>query len=977
MKRILLVIFTLISLNAFSQLQVKEGSFRYVPGGVIDNKLEYTDGNDLPMALIKISTENIPEQERMRLVFVGNRATQIIKKPKTGSMWIYISAEAATFIDIRHPDYGTYKYLLPEELCDYCVYEMVLQYVPVSSVSENAYLIIKTDQSDAEIFIDNEYVGKQFVHKQFAVGSTHTWKVKCDLFHTESGSLTITNEEKVLDLTLVPEYGFVYITTGKETGAKVYIDENLVGETPYKSDKMSIGKYKVKVVKDLFKTSERTVTVYDKETTRADIDMLSVFVDVTVSVADNSSEVYIDDEFKSKGKWTGKLIEGSHVVEVRKANHRTEQKTIELVAGKKKIVQFGTPVAINGMLNVNSSPSGATVYIDEKNYGQTPIFIDPILIGTHTLKLEKQGCATMTKTITIKEGETLNLNEKLQSGKDVVVKTEKDGDKVYVDGKYVGLSPVKVNMSYDYHDLRIERDGKTLLKKINLSNVNENVNVVDVKWNEYNGHEYVDLGLSVMWATCNVGANIPEESGGYYAWGETETKEEYSKENSKTCGEKMTDISGNAQYDAATANWGGIWRMPTRTEKIELYAKCNWEEVFLNDVKGYKVTGPNGNSIFIPKTGYISGRYVQGRNILFWTSTTDDDSFIEGAYVLNKDSYVDKENREYGIPVRPVIDVCGSIEVKNVPEGADVYINGKHYGTTPLLIPKIKTGEYVLKLMKIGFPTKTKSITVKRDECSTIEQVHDWQYYKEITINTNYNGAKVYVDGSYAGNSPLKILLSYGTHVVKIDHKEGLVTQNILVDQHCSGVVNMELIPRKTNGHQFVDLGLSVKWATCNVGANAPEQYGDYFAWGETMPKRRYTEKNSLTYGKTMGDISGHVNYDAATANWGGDWRMPTKEEMQELLDNCKWEESELNGVEGYKVTGPNGNSIFLPGGGSISYGKGKKNYGITFNRTEYWTSTPNSPGYGHAYHMYYPLMGQKVTRGYRENGLSIRAVMN
>ena len=159
MKRILLVLFTLISLNAFSQLQVKEGSFKYVPGGVIDNKAEYTDGNDLPMALIKISTENIPEQERMRLVFVGNRATQIIKKPRTGSMWIYISAEAATFIDIRHPDYGTYKYYLPEELCDYCVYEMVLQYVN-NNASSNTYISVDTEPSGADIYIDGKHYGK-------------------------------------------------------------------------------------------------------------------------------------------------------------------------------------------------------------------------------------------------------------------------------------------------------------------------------------------------------------------------------------------------------------------------------------------------------------------------------------------------------------------------------------------------------------------------------------------------------------------------------------------------------------------------------------------------------------------------------------------------------------------------------------------------------------------------------------------------
>ena len=119
MKKILLLIFALISFNAFSQLQVKEGSFKYVPGGVIENKVEYTDGNEMPMALIKISTENINEQERLRLKFTGNRETQFIKKPKTGQMWLYLSAEAATFINIMHPDYGTCKYYLPEELCDY------------------------------------------------------------------------------------------------------------------------------------------------------------------------------------------------------------------------------------------------------------------------------------------------------------------------------------------------------------------------------------------------------------------------------------------------------------------------------------------------------------------------------------------------------------------------------------------------------------------------------------------------------------------------------------------------------------------------------------------------------------------------------------------------------------------------------------------------------------------------------------------
>lgn len=205
MKKFLLVIFALISLNAFSQINVKEGSFHKIDGYLMLDKEDHRDINWKPMALIKLTAEGMKAEERARLIFNGNLETYFDVVQMEAETYLYISAQAATFIEIKHPDFGKTEYWFPEDLCDFCGYEMVVQYVPVSSVSENTYLIIKTDQSDAEIFIDNEYVGKQFVHKQFAVGSTHTWEVKCDLFHTESGSLTITNEEKVLDLTLVPE----------------------------------------------------------------------------------------------------------------------------------------------------------------------------------------------------------------------------------------------------------------------------------------------------------------------------------------------------------------------------------------------------------------------------------------------------------------------------------------------------------------------------------------------------------------------------------------------------------------------------------------------------------------------------------------------------------------------------------------------------------------------------------------------------
>ena len=455
-------------MNSFAQLQVKEGSFKYVPGGVIDNKEEYTDGNDLPMALIKISTENIPEQERMRLVFVGNRATQIIKKPRTGSMWIYISADAATFIDIRHPDYGTYKYYLPEELCDYCVYEMVLQYVEMQNASEQNYLIVKSDQANAKIYIDEEYVGNQFAHKQFLVGSTHKWKMECDLYRTESGSVTITNEENVVDITMLPEFGYLNVTTSPENGAKVYINDNMVGTTPYKSDKLSIGDYTIKVVKDKFKTTEQNVVVKDKETSNVNIKMLSVFVDVIIRT-DLNSDIYVDGKRKSKGSWTGEILEGTHVFEARKENHRTTQKTVEIVAGNNQTIKLDSPEAINGSLEISSNPSGADIYVDGKHCGKTPNYISEILIGKHELKLTKQGCASVTKTIIIKEGETLSVNEKLQTGKKINISTDQSGDKIYVDGNYLGISPITTNLSYENHEIKAERNGKTVSKTISVA----------------------------------------------------------------------------------------------------------------------------------------------------------------------------------------------------------------------------------------------------------------------------------------------------------------------------------------------------------------------------------------------------------------------------------------------------------------------------------------------------------------------------
>ena len=174
------------------------------------------------------------------------------------------------------------------------------------------------------------------------------------------------------------------------------------------------------------------------------------------------------------------------------------------------------------------------------------------------------------------------------------------------------------------------------------------------------------------------------------------------------------------------------------------------------------------------------------------------------------------------------------------------------------------------------------------------------------------------------------------------------------------------------DGHFWVDLGLpsGLKWATCNVGATSPEAYGDYFAWGETTTKAEYTLVNCKTYDKTMNDISGNAQYDAARANWGGDWRMPTYDELKELITKCTWTWTTQNGVNGYKVTGPSGASIFLPAAG-YRYGTSLNHAGY---RGYYWSSTPNNNNY--ANYLYFNSSNHYVGYDYRNRGRTVRPVI-
>ena len=278
------------------------------------------------------------------------------------------------------------------------------------------------------------------------------------------------------------------------------------------------------------------------------------------------------------------------------------------------------------------------------------------------------------------------------------VPTRTDGKEFlyYLDGKRVDRATIE-NLSYsDIKSHTLVRDkaavdlygpeaeNGVLVYETNSGSAGDsNTNPSAVSNNEKTTHDYVDLGLSVKWATCNVGADKPEDNGNLYAWGETEVKEQYtvrtSKWGSMPFSLKKYNINSeqgtvdnkttlDLEDDVAHVTWGGNWRMPTREEMDELHDNCTWEWTTLNGVNGYRVTskkqGYTNRSIFLPAAGYkANGRYQYGSNGNYWSRSLMTDPYGDGSVICgtaacirfnNNQAIVGWQFRMTGLSVRPV-----------------------------------------------------------------------------------------------------------------------------------------------------------------------------------------------------------------------------------------------------------------------------------------------------------------------------------
>lgn len=280
---------------------------------------------------------------------------------------------------------------------------------------------------------------------------------------------------------------------------------------------------------------------------------------------------------------------------------------------------------------------------------------------------------------------------------------------------------------------------------------------------------------------------------------------------------------------------------------------------------------------------------------------------------------------------------------------------------------KLKNFILPLMILMVGSVCITSFYSCNEEETPVaIETLEAIQQGKTIQLSWIFSGGSVYYDilrnDEYICGCGFDGYCTWGEagENIFIDENPvvGLNTYEIRTKEGVTASISYEFVEENAsdNDHAYVDLGLSVKWATCNIGASRPEEYGSYFSWGEIEPKdvNQYNwggykwcsgAENSLTkyntnsyYGTVDNKKRLDKEDDAAYVTLGGNWRMPTKEELDELVNNCTWIATTQNGTDGYNVVGSNGNSVFLPAAGMI-YESGPANSGWA---GAYWTSSLN-----------------------------------
>ena len=273
------------------------------------------------------------------------------------------------------------------------------------------FVIFEVNPKNASVIID----GKDEFPDQYGIvqltknNGTYSYIVSAKDYHTERGEFTVSGSKVEKSVSLRPAFGWVKVWgQGELQGANVYVDGEYIGKAPILSDKLSSGSHTIRIAKNLYKAREERIVIEDNKTLDYAPKLEADFARVTISAGEDCN-IYINDKHQGKSPWRGELASGTYVFEARKNGHRSTSisKTISSTPSEQSY-ELPAPTPILGSIIVKSTPAMATVYIDNKQVGKTPLVQD-ILIGSHDITVRKEGFRDQIKNIVVSESKTTEV----------------------------------------------------------------------------------------------------------------------------------------------------------------------------------------------------------------------------------------------------------------------------------------------------------------------------------------------------------------------------------------------------------------------------------------------------------------------------------------------------------------------------------------------------------------------------------------
>ncbi|MDY5125940.1 MAG: SUMF1/EgtB/PvdO family nonheme iron enzyme [Prevotella sp.] len=386
---------------------------------------------------------------------------------KTAEVWVYVPAGVKR-ISIRHPQLGSLiNYYFPIEIQGARTYRMYLTTGQVQTIVHNAitqqYVMFSVTPPDALVELDGNFLDVKdgTATKRMAFG-TYNYTVQAPLYHSVSDTVVVCDPKNkhVKTITLAPAFGYISVPANATlSGAKVFIDNEYKGTVPFRSERLKSGPHDVRIMQNKYAPAQQTVTVADNQTIEVAPVLAADFATLTLTTA-AEAEIWINDQLRGKGSWTGDLSSGAYTIECRRESHRKTIKELAVTPSMTgQTIPLAAPVPVYGMVDISSSPAGADIYIDNVKVGTSPMIIPECLIGSHTVSITKQGYSQFTQTINVAENTTTEVSATLQNGRPITI-TAADNAIIHIDGTSMGTSTFSGNLAYGKHTVYAELNGK-------------------------------------------------------------------------------------------------------------------------------------------------------------------------------------------------------------------------------------------------------------------------------------------------------------------------------------------------------------------------------------------------------------------------------------------------------------------------------------------------------------------------------------